>query len=467
MDELLSSQPSAAENTPPPKPKGKVQSFSCPACGGVIKIHAAGHSITSVCSHCSTVVDISNAQHKIIEKARQRTRPTFLEIGSRGELYGVTWEIIGYVEKNSGTTVYKWDEYLLFNPYHGFRFLLQTGGHWNFFSVIKRDIAPNIMQSELSLDGKKYQIFERGEAVVQYVKGEFYWTVKKGDSVRIADYIAPPHMLSVEKNNDEIVVSKGEYVEPEIIDAAFKPDGKIPYRIGVAPNQPSPFQGRIRPIWAATIGAFLLATLIQIITAANSDDSQLYYTHSRIFADTPTELAAECADPYTSSVNCEKQTSYGKNKMFASPVFVMPKSANMFIESTAGVQNDWAELHLSLMNEETNKAYNLTHVIEYYFGRDSDGYWSEGKPSMNGFVEAAPPGTYRMLVEADSGAFQKNGFIDFSVNIRRDVPVWGNYWITVLLLLFYPVYAGIRHLSFENKRWAESDYAPSLYKSEE
>jgi hypothetical protein len=468
MDELAFPGPESAP-VPPSRLKGRAKSFNCPACGGVVTIHAVGHSISAVCSHCSSVVDVANDNYKIVEKANRLTRHTLLEIGRKGELFGVTWEVIGYVEKNDGSAAYRWEEYLLYNPYHGFRFLVQARGHWNLFEVIKRDVSGADLKDEVSLGEQKYAIFYRGEAVVQYVKGEFYWSVKKGDRVRVVDYIAPPHMLSVEMNDEEITLAQGEYLEPSQVKEAFKLTAAMPYPIGVAPNQPSRFRDRTSGIRSVALIGFLAATLIQIATSVTADNAQVYATQSRIYSENaPAELVADgCSEAGGGLADCDKAASYGKNKMFSTPSFILPKESNVFIESYSPVQNDWVELNVSLVNEQTNTAYSLSHGIEYYFGNDSDGYWSEGNQRVDSFISAVPSGTYRLLVEADSGAFQKSGAIDFALNVKRDVPVWGNYWITLLLLLVYPGYAGIRHLSFENKRWSESDYAPALYRPSE
>lgn len=452
---------------PPTHHKGRAKSFKCPACGGIVTIRAVGHSINAVCSHCSSVVDVANDNYRIVEKAHKLTRHTLLEIGTKGVLFGVTWEVVGYVEKDDGSAAYRWDEYLLYNPYHGFRFLMQARGHWNFFEVIKRDVSGVVLENDVRLDERPYTIFYRGEAVVQYVKGEFYWKVKKGDRARVVDYIAPPYMLSAEISDDELTLAQGVYLQPSEVKEAFKLTAAMPYPVGVAANQPSRFRERISGIWSIALLGLLAATLIQAATSITADNAHVYSTQSRIYAENSSpDLAADgCGETGSGLPDCDKAAGYGRNKMFSSLSFVLPKGSNVFIESYSPVQNDWVELNLSLVNEQTNTAYSLSHGIEYYFGYDADGYWSEGNQRMDSFISAVPSGTYRLLVEADSGAFQKSGAIDFALNVTRDVPAWGNYWITLLLLFVYPIYAGIRHMSFENKRWSESDYAPALYRT--
>ena len=75
---------------------------------------------------------MTNENYGIVAKANERIRATLLEIGTRGRLQGIDWEVVGYMEKTDGSGAYSWEEYLLYNPYHGFRFLVQASGHWNF-----------------------------------------------------------------------------------------------------------------------------------------------------------------------------------------------------------------------------------------------------------------------------------------------------------------------------------------------
>jgi hypothetical protein len=51
--------------------------------------------------------------------------------------------------------------------------------------------------------------------------------------------------------------------------------------------------------------------------------------------------------------------------------------------------------------------------------------------------------------------------MDFSVDVRRDVPRSSWFWLIAFLLLIPPGFTTYRRFSFESQRWRESDYAPS------
>ena len=419
---------------------GKPQTFACPSCGGIVTIKAVGITISAICAYCSSIIDVKNKNYQIIKTANEKIRKTLLELGIRGKLFGVEWEVIGYtIKKDSEYTDYRWEEYLLYNPYYGFRFLVQANGHWNFIKVLKADIPGAGSANEVWLNGKKYELFLKGSAVVEYVKGEFYWRVKKGDRADVADYIAPPSLLSTEGNDEEITVSLGEYLMPEDVVAAFKPDQAMPDRTGVASNQPAPCQGAFLNLWIIA-GVFIaLAYMIQAFTINTSDN----------------------ADVYSSQLQVD---STDRDKTLSTPSFSIPKKSNVLIQSGSPLDNDWLELHLSLVNEQTNKEYAIVQAMEYYHGQDSEGSWSEGSPWADSYISSVPEGNYRLLIDADAGAYFKRGPAKFSLRIKRDVPAGSNYWITLLMILIYPGIITLFRWIFENKRWAESDYAPAIYK---
>ena len=426
-------------NIPPQKPAGSPKTFACPSCGGAVTVKAVGHTIQAICSFCSSVIDVTDENYRIIRRAQQKIRPTLLDIGTRGTLRGIMWEVIGYMEKSDGSGDYRWDEYLLYNPYHGFRFLVQANGHWNLMTVQKRDIDGLGWKEKVKLNGRKYKLFLKGVANVEYVKGEFYWHAKKGEQVNCADYIAPPYMLSMEKSDQELTVSSGEYLKPsEVCDAFDVAKDNMPMKDGIAPNQPAPFQGRLSKIWAVTLAAFIGVLTIQAITSSHADNATVGNAQ---FTVSPAQ----------------------KTETLSTNSFILPKQGNVVIWSSSPVQNDWVELELSLVNEQTNETYDTRQAIEYYLGSDSDGPWKEGSQYAKTTISRVPPGNYRLLIDVDAGAWQKNQDVPVGVSIKRDVPDLSNFWITVLLLVIYPFFALWRRRSFESSRWQESEYAPYIY----
>jgi hypothetical protein len=121
-------------------PVVKAKSLHCPGCGGPVELRGFGHTLSVVCPQCHAVLDVSSPMVQILQRAQQaqeQAQPK-IPLGTRGQIEGVTWEAIGFQVRQIvvDDVPYSWDEYLLFNPYHGFRYLSEYDGHWNFIRVL-------------------------------------------------------------------------------------------------------------------------------------------------------------------------------------------------------------------------------------------------------------------------------------------------------------------------------------------
>ncbi|MBN8530891.1 MAG: DUF4178 domain-containing protein [Alphaproteobacteria bacterium] len=424
--------PPASPDLPSPKPRGSVKSFACGNCGGIVNIRAGGHTVTAVCNSCGSLIDALDENYRILKSYQEKMPPLLIELGTRGRLKGVEWEVIGNLRRTDGSGMYSWQEFLLFNPYHGFRWLVEQNGAWSFVTPLKEypDLDGLAVRS-FSYYGKKYEIFDRGEAVVRSVVGEFYWRVKRGESVQTEDYISPPHMFSIERDTSEINVSLGEYVPPQVIWSAFKLP--LPQRAqrDIAPHQPSPYRERRGKMFGIASIFLTLLVVIHVFTLFSS--------------------ANQVALEQTIAL------SGGKSQVVVSPPFRLEKSvANVELISRAMLTNQWAETDFTLINEDTGKIYNFVQGIEYYEGRDSDGAWSEGSRSTSSTLSAIPGGRYRLTAETESNA----SVVPVQVTLKRDVPIWSNFFLACGAVLLWFGWEWLRDRSFETRRWSNSDFSP-------
>src|SRR5438270_10338 len=114
-------------------PLVKAKSLSCPNCGAAVELRGFAHTLTAVCPNCLSVLDTASPELQVLQtfQGKQRVQPK-LPLGSRGSLNGTLYEVIGFQQREvvSDGDVFCWDEYLLFNPYKGFRYLSEYEGHW-------------------------------------------------------------------------------------------------------------------------------------------------------------------------------------------------------------------------------------------------------------------------------------------------------------------------------------------------
>ncbi len=437
------------EEVPPPalsaqQPSGSVKTLSCTHCGAAISVKYPGSTMTVVCNSCHSVIDVTDENYRILyqfSKSTQVCKPR-IQLGTRGKLKGEQWEVTGYIVRQDRASCVTWDEYLLFNPYHGYRWLTENNGHWNFVKTIKENPAIDCAWSSrrhAELDGKKYKLFYDGTAIMLFVLGEFYWRIEAEQKVEMEDYICPPEMLSSERDDKEVVWSLSEYIASNEVAEAFKlRTDELPQQQGIAANQLSPWSARWEKISRLWIVFFALLTAIEIgfcVTAANKSVFKEGYPYIPNSKSTQTLT--------TSVFNLEKS------------------SANLSVKfDVPDVSNSWFYSSGELVNNKTGEVYPFERTVEYYFGVDGGESWSEGSTVNQILFSSVPGGDYYLNLDFESGSFKDLASRTFFVMVRRDVPDYANYFWCLFFVSIIPVFTWIRSRSYEVQRWSDSDYSP-------
>jgi Domain of unknown function (DUF4178) len=434
---------SAGSQTPPlpGPPKPQVKGLNCPNCGAAIVLRSLGHAETVVCASCHSILDAKDPNLQILQKFQAATGelPPMIPLGTRGKLKGTDYEVIGYQRRSikvEGIS-YHWHEYVLFNPYKPIRYLSEYQGHWNDITVCKE--LPTSSFGAVAYLGEIYKHFQSSDATTNYVLGEFPWQVRVGEHAAVAEYIKPPRVLASEKTADEITWSLGEYIYGSEIWKAFNLQGTAPEAIGVYENQPSPVAQNVKAMWSAFVAfAILLAVLMAgfDLTAPKADVFQSTYTFA---ASTPGEPKEE-ASFVTDMFNLEGHTS------------------NVKVTTDASVDNSWIYLNYALINQDTGQAWDFGREVSYYHGYDTDGSWTEGGTHDSVIIPSVPAGQYYLRIEPEGDP--KHPTINYSVEVQRNVPVYGFFGLAFLALLIPAIAITWRSLSFERARWAESDHPP-------
>lgn len=426
-----------------------IRKLDCTSCGAPQEIKGGFRSKTLICEYCDSAIDISNPDYAVIWQAEQqkskKVEPT-IPIGSKANFDDVDWEVIGFMRKSVSYSgiVYPWSEYLLFNHYHGYRWLTESDGHFNLMKTMhelplhhNRPLG-RPSQMDVVYEGETYRHFQSASAKVDYVTGEFYWRVKLDEVSTNHDYVSPPMLLSMEENATGIVWSQGIYLTGADVLRAFGIKKQKIYASGVAPNQPNPFTKTRKSVWRTfnLSSAAALAILMFI-----------FFTGSQKVLTKP--------DTYLEFGEGPKETE----------VFEIKSSGNLRVEVTTNLNSRWAWFDMILVNQDTKTAYRFGKTIEYWGSGDGSRKGSilvssipKGKYVLSWQIETGTGYTADKVKELPPGKSNKPLFnYTFKVTSRHAMPGW--FFLLMFFLIWTPLYYTIRFNGFESRRWSQSDHA--------
>ena len=410
----------------------QVKTLRCSGCGNPLTLRGMEKTEAIACDACGSVIDLTDENLRIISTFQSKIKyQPLIPLGRRGKIRGEQFEAIGYLRRAVTVegTDYEWSEYLLFNPYKGFRWLAEYNGHWNFMKTTTQNLKQKSGQVRY-LD-KTFRHFQTAKARVVYVVGEFYWKVQAGETCTVTDYISPPLILSQEQTEQETSWTIGEYIEPETLWKAFNLTTPIPARIGVGANQVSPYKSQSSSFWTLFGYLFMAAVIIHLALFFLSHN-KLVYDHRFVFQ------------------------QKNKEKAVVTELFDIPgHTSNVVIKTAAApLNNSWLHLNMSLINED-GRAYDFGREISYYHGTEDGSAWSEGGFTDEAVLPSIPEGRYYLRIEPESSVSRVN----YHVQVYRDVPQWSFFFLALGALCIPPIIRIWRSSRFEHARWAESDHA--------
>jgi hypothetical protein len=435
---------------------GAVRGFNCPSCGAAVALRGLAWTQTVACESCGAVIDARDPNLRVVQEAQARmgaVRP-LIPLGTRGEWRGAPYEVIGLQQRT--ITVdgehYSWREYLLFNPYRGFRYLTEYDGHWNDVVPLAAipAVAAGVGPATARYGGQTFRHFQTARAETTFVLGEFPWEIRVGDRAEARDYVAPPRVLSAESTADETTWSLGTYVDGRAVWKAFALPGAPPAPRGIYANQPSPHAGA--GAWWRAFGvlaaALLVALLARVITARNERAFEGRYTFG-------------ATTPFAAATTARGDSAITGEGFVTPPFELRGRTSNVVVETTTDVDQAWIFLDFALVNEATGEARRFAREVSYYSGVDGGERWSEGSKRDHTTIGRVPPGRYVLRVEP-SGETRAGAPIHYTIGVRRDVPTLAYYLAALVILVAPPVFGSLQAASFETRRWAESDHGSAL-----
>jgi len=428
--------------------------MSCPHCGGPLELRAPDKTERVTCPNCNSLLDVNQGQLQFFKALEQPAFQPLIPLGTTGDVPEGKMTVIGAMARSVTVegTQYFWNEYLLYNPQIGFRWLVHSDNNWNYVQAVPPGEVYEIARSA-TYQGRRYKIFQDAPCRVEVVLGEFYWKVEAGEMVRGVDYVAPPYMLSKEvstvyvsddagktkRTTGEINWSLGTYIPVQQIEKAFSVSG-LPRPSGVAPNQPYKHWW-IYKYWLAFLVVMLLAGFLAFLV---SGSSKQVFSQTVNFAPLPNEDGTQ---------------------VFFSEPFELQGRRNIKVIGESPVENTWVYLEGDLINDETGVVQSFPIDISYYQGVEDGESWSEGGQSDSAYTSSMPAGKYVLRLEGQWERWQQPAVV--SIRIEQNVTHGINLLIALIVLSVGPVIMVIYHIGFERRRWSESMFGGSDDDSED
>jgi ribosomal protein S27E len=207
----------------------KGRQFACPNCGAQVAVTlATSKSIT--CKSCNSIIDLQSGTGAELRYAIQDEPVALLiPLGTTGQLQGVQWQVVGFQHRMGNEPgddeQFGWSEYLLYNQKRGFTFLVDAEDGW---SLVKPTTGAPIYKAgsqSAQYMSANYKLQSSYSAETNYVAGEFYWQVVRGQKTANIDFANGSAMLSREQTPSEVTWSSGSKLNGAIVAAAFRLDG--------------------------------------------------------------------------------------------------------------------------------------------------------------------------------------------------------------------------------------------------
>lgn len=458
--------------------KVATQNLNCPHCGGPLALHAPDQTQRVGCPSCGSLLSAENGKLAFLKSLKQPQQDIAIPLGTEGVLGGEKVICIGQLRRSCTVDgiAYPWNEYLLLDGQHGFKWLVQSEGHWSLAVAVAPGECPAVRGSERNISalGANWRRFQDVEAVVEGVWGEFYWQVEQGERVQVTEFVAPPRSLTREvqrhpNGGEEVNWSLSSYLEPTAVKAAFKLAPDLPAPVGVSSFQPNPHKVTLAKsaLWiVGSLGLLLMLVMAESVTHRNVELFRKKLNLSEMAPGSAQATAATARKgipvrkPQGSPTPQTPPSEPQEPVFFSDPIQIKDGHQNLAVTLSAPVNNAWVGVDGALVSETTGVAELFLVESSYYHGVDGGESWSEGEQTDTVYLSAVPPGSYVLrLAPQWDGKIPPVQVID--VQLRIGVMRWLYPGLTLLAILIVPLLLVFRMAAFETRRWQESMYTSS------
>lgn len=422
----------------PPIPK----EVRCETCNTTIQVKTFPYAQSCSCSGCGTrfVFKGAGTGFKTLKKDKENDNAAAIQLGEKGTLKGIEYEVIGYsLKEEDNADAARWKEYVLYSRAEGYAFLSEYQGAWLY--TRERGNSPVIGSNSpdtIYYKGQEYDLYHRYGIRIIDTAGEFPFNIFDDDERIIsAEFIAPPFMWVYEKSRDEGVNwFVAEHQDRKELTRQF-PNAAIP-----AQNE----EGVLNPKGRLNLPLLIKTTIAGLLI--------LFVAHYLI------GMTQQERTVFTGDLQLKDSTA---SSTFVSAPFTLNKwRSNLVFDLSSPVDNNWIDMEATLVNSKDGQEYHLQQTVEYYHGVDDGDSWNEGSTNETAYLSSVPAGDYFLRIEAsrDTTNGSWSSVRDLNVTVKNDVPMHRNLYIFLGLLLIWPIVAYIWYYINERRRWKNSEFSP-------
>ncbi|HJT73060.1 MAG TPA: DUF4178 domain-containing protein [Chitinophaga sp.] len=415
------------------------RTFNCTYCGNSLHVRTYPTAQSCACPGCGSTYVLEHALDYIRLKNQRKSSSTVLHLrlGQTGTLFGITYKVVGCMEKKQHNDPARWREYTLFNEQEGYAFLSEFDGHWIY--VREKGEAPVPEKKTIpafTYEGYTFKLFNDYNSEILHAAGEFPGNVFNDHQIKAMEYISPPYLWILEYSHSEgFTWFKGEHLSQADMRAAFGAETELPAQSGVGMVQP-PHGNMMSHIALYSLYAMFFMIAVHIMTTFFNKQQTIYHDSISFSSDT-----IHTQSTVVNGIHLDKTKS----------------NIQMNVGST--INNSWIEIEATLTNTSTGNEYTVNEGLEYYSGVSGGESWSEGSQDGTVYFSEIPAGDYVLKFEAtrEPGTFPVQYY---NAELIYDVPNTRNLFICLGFLLIWPVFRFIGIYYNEATRWSNSQYNP-------
>ena len=308
----------------------------CPKCNHINRIDLELIIEQYVCSNCNGLINI--AENKFVKEISKSQYFTSLKIGQKGSIEGIDYTVVAIVIRKTGRD-YKWAEYYLKDNQLNDAFLSESEGHWVFMKPLSQPFQTT--KYGATFNDENYRKYETTQSSISSAFGFFEDSIKYGVA-SYSEYVRGEKIISFENHGENrLYYLEGRHFPNSELKLAFKNLDFIPSKNGYGIVQP--FFINTKQLINIFGVAAILISLLQFFNYTTRTNYEVFRDSVRFDSVRSKELISKSFE-------------------------LKGASAPLEVKLYSNVDNSWANVELSLVNEKTNETEYASKDIEQYHG---------------------------------------------------------------------------------------------------